>query len=460
MPPALQTPAPGPAPAVRQATAREFFAIVFRRKWLIAGLFIVSSLTVLAIAISTPNIFISTARILIKRGEQQSMLVPYRQVTDDWESEMASDVAIVRSNPVIVRAREILAAESPGHAPALIAGNVDADVMGKSNVITIGYEDADPKVAQRVCDALVRSYIDYRQNVLTLSYPEGFFGRELAQVRKDLEDWTERRRRFANQSHVANAGDQTRSLLNNLGDLQRRRSELDAELSQVRSTYSAMEDMRTRPDAAVPPLSGEGQGEDALGEMKRRVIEQEARVAVLRERYRDDSPEVVNANETLETLRGLLAREVAARMDLSTARIKGLESAISGLDRSIASTQAQISAMPDIETKIAEMDREIEVLRQRYQSLSQDADQARVTKNTSTTVSIVLLSPAGMGTSKTSRDYVRLALAPVFSLVIGIGLAFFLDGLDATVRTASQAEEAIDLPVLATIDDRRRRAGR
>jgi polysaccharide biosynthesis transport protein len=459
MPNPYPTPTPAGAPAVRQATAREFFAIVFRRKWLIAGLFVVSTLTVLVIALSTPNIFVSNARILIKRGEQQSMLVPYRQITDDWESEMASDVAIVRSNPVIVRAREILASETPGHAPALIAANVDADVMGKSNVITIGYEDADPKVAQRVCDAIVRSYIDYRQNVLTLSYPESFFGRELASVRKDLEDWAERRRRFANENHIADAGDQTRGLLNSLGDLERRRSDLDAELAQARSTYTTMQEMRTRPDVAMPSLSGEGPGEDALGEMKRRVLEQEARVAVLRERYRDDSPEVTNANETLETLRGLLAREVATRMDLSTARIKGLESAIAGLDRSIATTQAQIAAMPDLETKLAEMDREIDVLKQRYQSLSQDADQARVTKNTSTTVSIVLLSPAGTATSKTSRDYVRLALAPVFSLLIGVGLAFFLDGLDATVRTASQAEEAIDLPVLATIDDRRRRSG-
>jgi capsular polysaccharide biosynthesis protein len=49
-------------------------------------------------------------------------------------------------------------------------------------------------------------------------------------------------------------------------------------------------------------------------------------------------------------------------------------------------------------------------------------------------------------------------MAPVFSIVVGIGLAFFVDGLDLTVRTARHAEEVADLPVLATLTDRRRRS--
>jgi len=112
--------------------------------------------------------------------------------------------------------------------------------------------------------------------------------------------------------------------------------------------------------------------------------------------------------------------------------------------------------MPDKEVTLAEMDREISVLKTRYEDLSKDADQARVTQNTSPTVNVFLLSPAGAPVFKTTRDYIRLALAPAFSLVIGIGLAFFLDGLDVTVHTSGQAEEAMELPVLATLNERRR----
>ena len=54
-----------------------------------------------------------------------------------------------------------------------------------------------------------------------------------------------------------------------------------------------------------------------------------------------------------------------------------------------------------------------------------------------------------------TRDYVRLALAPVFSLIVGIGLAFFIDGLDTRLRTARDLEDTLDLPVLASLNERK-----
>ena len=72
---------------------------------------------------------------------------------------------------------------------------------------------------------------------------------------------------------------------------------------------------------------------------------------------------------------------------------------------------------------------------------------------------VTLLNPAGAAVPKNTRDIVRLLLAPGFSLIVGVGLAFFIDGLDLTVRTAGQAEAYLDLPVLATLPERRGRRG-
>ena len=441
-------------PIARQTTAREFLAVVFRRKWLILGLFAASTITVLVIAFSTPQVYVSTGRIMVKRGEQTSMLNPYRQVVNDWEADLASEVEVAKSYPVIQRAREILRKESKGPVVELNAHQVDAEVMGKSTVVGIAYEDRDPNVAQQVCDAVMRAYIDYRQNTLTLGYPKGFFETEIGKVRRDLDMWTERRRQFVNEHHLADVQEQTRNLLNIQGDLQKRQSDLSADLAQTRTTVDMMEALRERPDVDLPMLGGTTV--DALLEIRRKVLDQEARVALIRERYRDDSPEVTNALETLKTLRALLQREVDNRVEVSRSRIRALESALAVVNRGMVEGQRQISAMPNMEVTLAEMDREIGVLKQRYEALSKDSDQARVTQNTSPTVSVILLSPAGPGVSKTSRDYIRLALAPAFSLVIGIGLAFFIDGLDLTVRTSDQAEEAVELPVLATLNERRR----
>src|SRR5436190_11162156 len=101
-----------PIPIARQATTREFLAVVFRRKWLVIGLFTVATITVAVIALSTPVVFVSTGRIMVKRGEQSSMLNPYRQVVNDWEADLASEVEVAKSFPVLQRARAILREEA------------------------------------------------------------------------------------------------------------------------------------------------------------------------------------------------------------------------------------------------------------------------------------------------------------------------------------------------------------
>ena len=93
----------------------------------------------------------------------------------------------------------------------------------------------------------------------------------------------------------------------------------------------------------------------------------------------------------------------------------------------------------------------------RYDDYAKARDLARINSNTSQELNVVLLNPAGPGLAGNARDWVRLALAPAFSLVVGIGLAFFIDGLDMTVRTAGQAEEYLEIPVFATLSERRKR---
>ena len=44
-----------------------------------------------------------------------------------------------------------------------------------------------------------------------------------------------------------------------------------------------------------------------------------------------------------------------------------------------------------------------------------------------------------------------MALAPIFSLVIGLGLVFFIESLDHSIKSPEDAEESIGLPVLATL---------
>ncbi len=453
-----------PSPTtVRQATSREFFSIIFRRKWLILGLFLVTTATVLAIAFTTPVEYASSGSVLVRRGEQASALSPNRQLFNNWEEDLGSEVAMAKAQDVLSRAREILAdsAQAYGEKIPLEGGRVDVEVSGKSNVLLIGYTDLDPLVAHRVCDALITAYLEFRQNRLAVHQPASFFRREIAAVDSLVAIRMAEREQAAEQGGLVDLEQQPREWMSQAGTLEQRRNETASELAEAEAAQRMMEKLRQNPDIDLPTLGSTFQfsNEAALVELKRKIVDQEARIALLSERFREDSPEVQNARETLETLRGLLRREVEARLQMSSSRIELLRARLGVVNQDLAQIQGQLSNVPAKQRRLGELDQEIKSLRSRHDELTKAADVANVTENTSQGMSVVLLSPAGPPIARNTRDYVRLALAPAFSLVVGIGLAFFIDGLDLTVRTAGQAEEYLEVPVLATLSERRSRRG-
>ncbi|OGF16976.1 MAG: hypothetical protein A2W00_11105 [Candidatus Eisenbacteria bacterium RBG_16_71_46] len=446
-------------PVARQTTMREFVAVVFRRKWIIIGLFLTVTATVLAISLTSPTLYVSSGRVLVKRGEQTSVLTADRRIFDNWEQDLANEVELAKSQPVLSRARKILEdrAGEGSAPPALNPGSVEVEVRGKSNVLAIGYVDGHPGVARQVCDALITAYVRYRQDESGVPIPEKFFKSEFANVEADLQHFYRLRSRFTTDEHVVNMTEQMRNGINRLTGLQQRRSELNDLVVQARAQVKLMREMSVESAVDLPDV-GLPYSNDALIDLKRRVVEQRARLAQMRERYRDDAPDVISARGTLESLEGLLKDEADQRIRLVESRIGVLEARMNMLNAEIADLEGQLEKIPGKELTLSEIDRQIDVLKVRYSDLVGKSDLARVNRHTSSEINVVLLSPAGPAVATNVRDVVRLALAPAFSLVVGVGLAFFIDGLDITVHHAGQAEEASEIPVLATLRERRRRA--
>lgn len=448
---------------MRQASAREFLAVIFRRKWIILGLFLVTTATVITVAFTTPTYYISSGRILVRRGERQSMLSAQRQIVNDWEQELGSEMQIMKSVPVVKRAREVLAEEAKRSNVKLTLdpGSIDVEVMGKSNVIALGYTDQDPTVAQAACRAVIDAYIEYRSQGMKVEQPQRFFEEQLAGIDTQLKALLDERQRYSEANGVAVPEQQANNQLNLAGQLEQRRSDLAADLAAAQSTEQAMRKMQSDPDIDLPSYDGTGTytNEAALVLLKQRVVEQQTRIAQLNETLRDDAPEVVAAKQTLETLQGMLRKEVDQRVRLAGARVTTLQARVAVLDQEIAGVRAKLEKAPEDFKRLDGIDEQINALRTRRKDLSDSRDLAMITANTSNDVNVVLLAPASVAAPTNSLDIVRLMLAPAFSLLVGIAIAFFVDGLDLTVRTANQAEEYLDLPVLASMSERRRRNG-
>jgi hypothetical protein len=110
--------------------ARDFLAVLFRRRWIIATVFAVTTLTVLAINLTRPLFFESTGKVILKRGEKDTLLGGGLR-TMTWEEELASEVETVKSDAIVSRAQAIVdeAHKKAGTKKLRIDGrHVDAEV--------------------------------------------------------------------------------------------------------------------------------------------------------------------------------------------------------------------------------------------------------------------------------------------------------------------------------------------
>jgi succinoglycan biosynthesis transport protein ExoP len=241
--------------------------------------------------------------------------------------------------------------------------------------------------------------------------------------------------------------------------MEQKRAETSADMAEATSALKAMTEFQQNPELDISSIGSQTDRQAAIDVLRTRIVDQQSRIASLRERYRDDAPEVQNAVSTLATLQALLRKEVDSAIQVARARIGLQQSRVDVLDHGIADIRARLGGIPSNQRRVEELEAELKTLRMRYDDYAKARDMARISSNTSQALNVVLLNPAGPGLPGNSRDLVRLALAPAFSLVVGIGLAFFIDGLDLTIRTSAQAEEYLEAPVLASLSERRRRRG-
>ena len=119
----------------------------------------------------------------------------------------------------------------------------------------------------------------------------------------------------------------------------------------------------------------------------------------------------------------------------------------------MAGIRAEVVAIPQIRVELDRLNRDIGQKQDEYEQLRSSQLLTRINRATSPDYTVTILAPASSPYAKKTRDYVRMALAPLMSLVVGFLLAFFLDSLDHSLRTSSEVEQHLGVPVLASLPD-------
>jgi uncharacterized protein involved in exopolysaccharide biosynthesis len=222
--------------------------------------------------------------------------------------------------------------------------------------------------------------------------------------------------------------------------------------ARLEAVKSLQQEKRLNPDIEIFGLGdAEFNDEELLFNLRKEVAAQQAAYFQKRGTFTDDHPDVKAAKDVLESLQAQLDVELdsyvkflEARIDVARARSNSLETAIRGIDE-------ELVGLPDKEARLGQYDRILDAMRTDYTTMVQRQISAKAETAGRPEWRVILLQPASAAVRQRTRDYIRLALVPLFSLLIGLALAFLVDGLDHTIKDATDAETNLGAPVLGSL---------
>lgn len=354
-----------------------------------------------------------------------------------------------------------------------VTNNLEAEVMKDSSIINISYEAQSPKLAQEVITKLIDSYLEKHIAVHQMpgSYP--FFTQQSEDLRDKLTQAENELRNLRDETGISSLEEQRLVILNHIGDLERQKTAAEAELAASKAKVQALQkSLANMPEALV---TGETTGfsEYAADLMRAKLYELQLKEQDLASKYAEKSQQVQMVRREIAEAQALLDKEKArptraqvtkgvnithqqTRLALLTeeATLSSLQAKAENLGGQLADAQAGLKALNDADLRITRLKREINIQDANYRKYSENLEQARIDhaleSEKISNISVVQSATLPIKPIR-PRKSLNLALGLFLGIFGAIGLAFFSEYIDHSIKTPEEAKDRLQLPTFASI---------
>jgi uncharacterized protein involved in exopolysaccharide biosynthesis len=331
-------------------------------------------------------------------------------------------------------------------------------VIGESNVFTISYSDPRSAICQLGCNVVTDAFREFYRKSNTPPPVSDYFVNELNDTRAALAQQREARNQYMNEKKFYGADETSRVLLNKISALEASLSSLNGDLSSQELRVANLDSLSRKSGADLEndlafSVSQHVLQSAVLQNIKFNLQQLNMKKEELTEKYTDKHPDVISVNAQIAQLHDDLKEQVGNSYRVEKGTLEEMEAKRAGLLNDLNTAKQELASVPDHERELAEIDAKIDGLETNEKYLVQQQSAAQINAAGSSQDDVAILARASAPYSKKTRDYVRLALGPLLSIIVGLGIAFFLESMDHSVKSRAEAEEYLKVPVLATIAD-------
>lgn len=331
-------------------------------------------------------------------------------------------VSQLTSQNLLKRTAEAMKLDPTVYTPETLAGMVRAKAIKDTNLIEITVTDTDAALAANLANALTREFLRFvsESNQSQLGRSVQFLEEQLKGVDRDLGEARKKLAEFESQPRgVEYLAEQMKTRSDDLNRYEAQARQVQVDIRLLKAGLASAEASLERTPREISVTAAEGTG---------------TRLEL--------NPAWTALAQLAESKRVELAQKEAEAAAL-TETIAALEEDLRGLQVELTARRAERERFQ------ADVDR----LARTRDLLAGNITETRIARSVDLgQMNIDVISPALQPTAPVKpKKALNLAVALVLGLIGGISLAFLLEHLDNTVKTAEDVERELGLPVLGSI---------
>jgi len=450
----------------REVHLLDYWRVIKKRRWIVLSV-ILTIVTIVTIKMyRMPAIYESSGRVIINQ-ETPLRLTKDKDTADYYGNDLQyleTQQNVLRSSRELARRviqklhleqhpdfSDILArTPDPGRRETLLIdrflGNLKVELVRNTRIVSVTYSAQDPQLAARAVNELFDQYVDYtlESRSESTSKAREWLQEQVTDLRGRVEKAQEELVNYSRQNEIIQLGENQTITVERLADLNRRLVEAETDRIRAETLYRLSKEGNID---SLPPIVAD----TTIQSLNTKLAEFRQELAQLNVEYQPTHPRVLRVKEQIAEVEQQIAQakrriigNIEAEFKAAARREKELRTA---LEKQRAETLQQNERAVELSIK----QRELAAEAQLYQGLLEKLNDVKLL-STLTTTNIQILDKAEIPTVPARpRKLFNIGLSLLVGLVVGIGLALFVEYLDNTIKSAEDVDRLLGLPVLGLV---------
>lgn len=470
----------------------DYLMVLLKRRAVIIAFFVFTlTATVLFTFLSTP-VYQSTAKLIIDKESSSSPITGERVEYENYMSQSMTfntHFKLIQSLPVIDKMIDTLDLENAEedlevspfkelirqfkdnvklllgtekiitpHEKRLaliekVQEKISIGQVRDTRLLTINIKDKNPILAADMANTLATKYIEFNlANKMDSSKQTlAWLNDELYELRKKLEDaekaffdFKQKNKVFSITGKQKMAEKKIEEFNNRYLEARNRRLELDAKITELTAHIRGTKGMANVRSLVDNPI---------IDSIYSKIVDLELELTRKSKVFKQKHPQIVQLQSELEKSRNRLTEEVKKELGNLKSERKVLLAREQTMEKTIDEFESDALDTSSKELKYTILQRNVNTSQNLYDLMVSRVKESNILQSSDTS-NIRLVEQALVPVKPVSPKKARnLLLGAVLGLFGGVGLAFFLEYLDQSVRTEEDIQQYFNLPVLTVVPE-------